>query len=61
MMTGSIMGAPFAYGVAVLAPLFGALVAGLLGRAIGDRAAQVARTKATAIEVVKVPSGQGVS
>ena len=28
------------YSVAVLAPLFGAIVAGLLGRAIGDRAAQ---------------------
>ena len=27
------------YAVAVFAPLFGALVSGLLGRAIGDRAA----------------------
>ena len=40
MSSTSITGAPIAYGVAILAPLGGALVAGLLGRAIGDRAAQ---------------------
>src|ERR1700712_3925302 len=34
------MAPPFAYGVAVFAPLVGALIAGLLGRVIGDRAAQ---------------------
>ena len=31
---------PFIYGIAVLAPLAGALIAGLLGRVIGDRASQ---------------------
>ncbi len=31
---------PFVYGIAVFAPLVGALVAGLLGPAIGDRASQ---------------------
>ena len=40
MTPHSIMAPSFVYGVAVLAPLTGALIAGLLGRAIGDRAAQ---------------------
>jgi NADH-quinone oxidoreductase subunit L len=34
------MAPPFTYGIAVFAPLVGALIAGLLGRVIGDRAAQ---------------------
>ena len=40
MTSFSSMAPPFLYGIAVLAPLAGALIAGLLGRAIGDRAAQ---------------------
>ena len=35
------MTTPFLFAVAVFAPLFGALIAGLLGRAIGDRMAQL--------------------
>ena len=34
------MAPPFTYAVAIFAPLVGALIAGLLGRVIGDRAAQ---------------------
>lgn len=43
------------YGIAVFAPLAGAMVAGLLGRAIGDRAAMGASVLGMVIAAICGP------
>ena len=48
------------YALAIFLPLIAAAITGLSSRWIGDRAAQVARTKATSIEIRHVEPGRGI-